>query len=114
MPPRPPARPTAVDAEPAPEPPVYQWRYQAGKGGHLSAWMDVDENAGTQVYPGNNRITSVEFRIKPAREICEAEIRVHGPDVARYYRCTHDLGHRGTPHLTSVRDMVMEWPNESR
>lgn len=99
-----------TDMENEQEPVVYQWRYQAGKGGHLSKWMPVDENAGTVVYPGNNRITSVEFRIKPEREICEVELRVTSDDGAHYHRCIRDLGHgEKLKHLTKVGGYAVEW-----
>lgn len=108
MPPRPPApRPlTAV----AVTPPVYQWRYKLGKNGHVSAWMDVHESAGYHVGYGTNRITDVEFRIKPQREVCEVELRVTGEDGAHYHRCIREQGHGAElKHLTKVGGYAVEW-----
>lgn len=92
------------------QPPVYQWRYRAGKNGHVHHWMDVDEDAGVHIGYGANRITDVEFRVKPAREICEAQLRSHDATGFHDHRCVRTLGHPASErHITTIEDHTVEW-----
>lgn len=93
------------------EPPVvYQWRYTLGKNGHTHQWMDVDEDAGVHIGYGTNRITDVEFRIKPTREICEVQLRSHDAHGFREHRCVRTLGHPPQErHITTIDDHTVEW-----
>lgn len=92
------------------QPPVYQWRYHAGHRGHISQWKDVDESSGIVVTYGSNRITKVEFRIRPAREVCEATLRVHGASGSYEGRCVKTLGHPASErHITTVGELTVEW-----
>lgn len=92
-------------------PPVYQWRYRVGVRGHVSKWRDVTAGIGVSIVPGSNRVDQVEFRVKPEREVCDAEIYVYGVASAHYARCTLDLGHTNPDHhaLTGYNGMGVSW-----
>lgn len=90
--------------------PVYQWRYKLGRNGHISAWMDVGEKAGAHIGEGTRRISDVEFRVKPAREICEAQLRSHDAGGFHDHRCVRTLGHPASErHITTIGDHTVEW-----
>lgn len=108
MPPRPPV--LAEDEPPSGPGPVYQWRYRAGNRGYVHPWMDVAVDSGVHIGYGVNRITDVEFRIKPEREICEAQLRSHDAKGFHDHRCVRTLGHPpGERHITTIEDHTVEW-----
>lgn len=95
--------------------PVYQYRYQRGALGYTTPWQDIAETCVTTPY-GVNRITSIEIRIKPEREVCEAAVNARPRGTwagSRDHRCVRDLGHAAREgHLTYIDDLVVYWFDE--